>query len=464
MYEDTMIIDADIDVIDPDPEPTDQLPMVRDADVNMQVATAKRWPRDEAKFRNNLLTRVSDENLAPTCFYSFRRGGKLIEGPSIRVAEIAANAWGNLRSQTREAKPPDDKYVYAETAIWDLESNNAFSFQTKRKILTKDGRRFSEDMVNVTLAAATKISFRNAIISTIPRAYIEEAWNKARSIAVGTLATLQAKRTQAMDYFKRFGIPEADILTVLSRESVEQVDLADVGFLIGLRTATTEGHITLDDAFASREAEIDGETRAQRIAREIKARKSDEPDATIKVEPIIPKENVARKPKPQVETTPTQVDLQREFVAQLRKHNIHHADFEAWNGNKPIDSLTVEEVRNWQDGLNRLESGKGTMETLFPGLETMPPDDEMEVEAEVVEPEPEKKVAPPPAEMDLPTAREALVEALAGLRINLAQFEKWGEKPLERISLAKLVNILQVIDKVVAGEIEFDAAFEGLGD
>ena len=82
---------------------------------------------------------TTDKDIAAACFYVIPRAGSFIEGPSIRLAEIALNAWGNSVAQafiTHE----DDNYVYALGMCRDLEKNVAFRFPSRRRIVDRNGK------------------------------------------------------------------------------------------------------------------------------------------------------------------------------------------------------------------------------------------------------------------------------------------------------------------------------------
>src|SRR3972149_11533333 len=68
------------------------------AAIDMQISTAKAYPRNITKATNNAIAIVSmDVETAKTCTYSVPRGGKAITGPSVHLAKILAQVWGNLR-------------------------------------------------------------------------------------------------------------------------------------------------------------------------------------------------------------------------------------------------------------------------------------------------------------------------------------------------------------------------------
>src|SRR5690348_6841125 len=61
------------------------------ASIDMQIATAKQYPRSiTAALREATELATLDEETAKTMLYALKRGGKVIPGPSVRLAEILA--------------------------------------------------------------------------------------------------------------------------------------------------------------------------------------------------------------------------------------------------------------------------------------------------------------------------------------------------------------------------------------
>ena len=86
------------------------------AEIDIQIATAKQYPRDVMRCLSNVEAMVKmDDELALSCTYKLPRGGKSITGPSVRLAEILASNWGNLRCKT-EIVGTDDKTVTARAS------------------------------------------------------------------------------------------------------------------------------------------------------------------------------------------------------------------------------------------------------------------------------------------------------------------------------------------------------------
>jgi len=121
--------------------------------IDQQIATAHAFPRNIKRATDNSVAIVTmDKETAETCTYSVPRGGKAITGPSVYLAKIIAQQWGNMRVEAKVTSV-DSKQVTSHAVCWDLESNLAIKVEVKRSVVGKNGR-FNEDMINVTGNAA----------------------------------------------------------------------------------------------------------------------------------------------------------------------------------------------------------------------------------------------------------------------------------------------------------------------
>ena len=219
------------------------------ANIDMLIATAKKYPRDLARVRRSMEAMATlDEDTAASCNYFLSRNGKSIEGPSVRMAEIAVASYQNIRCGCRVIGN-DGKTVTGQGFCHDLENNLFIAFETQRRITDKLGNLYSEDMQVLTGNAAAAIAFRNAVFKVIPGAFIKPVAEKAKSVAVGDLKTLTQRRTRALNSFAKIGVTEARVLEMLGRRNTEEIDLADVEKLFGTFTAIREGTTTIEESF-----------------------------------------------------------------------------------------------------------------------------------------------------------------------------------------------------------------------
>lgn len=219
------------------------------AELDQQIATAKAYPRSIAAFQRRCEEMVAlNPEVADECVYAVPRDGKTIEGPSSRLAEIVANAWGNCRVMARILSD-EGEYVTAQGVFHDLEQNVAVNVEVRRRIVNRSGHRFSVDMVNTTGNAAISIALRNAVFKGVPKAYWNRAFLKAVAIAEGSPETLEKRRKAMLEYLAKQGVPEARVLATLGVEGVDDIGLAQLATLRGLATAVKEGDATLESAF-----------------------------------------------------------------------------------------------------------------------------------------------------------------------------------------------------------------------
>lgn len=219
--------------------------------IDQQIATAKRYPRKLKTVLENIETMVTiDERVAESMFYSLERrengGGKVyIRGPSIRMAEAFGSAWGNLRIETRIVGEEGGRWVVAEAVAADLETNTAAKVQVRRRITTKNGRRYSDDMIGVTAAAAQSIAYRNAMFRVIPRVYVERAQRQAENIVLGGAKPLKRVLTEALEFFSGHGITEPQVLAAAGIESRDEVQRSTILDLVGFANRMRDGELTV---------------------------------------------------------------------------------------------------------------------------------------------------------------------------------------------------------------------------
>ena len=218
-------------------------------EIDIQVATAHRFPRSIKSFKQAALEMATlDIETAAGCFYALPRGGKTIEGPSVRLAEIVLSAWGNIRADARVIDVGPTQ-ITAEGMCWDLEKNVAVRVQVKRRITDKHNNRYPEDMIVVTGNAACAIALRNAVFKVVPMMYTKDIEAKAREVAIGDASTLSTRRAECIAAFGKMGVTQDRVLSAIGKAGIDDVTLDDLGTLRGMFTAIREGDTTVDEAF-----------------------------------------------------------------------------------------------------------------------------------------------------------------------------------------------------------------------
>lgn len=222
------------------------------AAIDTQIATAKAYPRNIKRSTDNALAIATlDVETAKTCTYSVPRGGKAITGPSVHLAKILAQCWGNMRVEAKVVAIEHGQ-ITSEAVCFDLENNLAIKTQVKRSIIGRAGR-FNDDMITVTGNAANAIAMRNAILSVIPRAIVDKVYNASKSTITGDVSDetkLIAKRKQVLDALKdTYSVTEAEILKAVGKAAQSHLTADDLITLIGIGTAIKDGDTTVEQAF-----------------------------------------------------------------------------------------------------------------------------------------------------------------------------------------------------------------------
>lgn len=296
------------------------------SEVEAQLDAAHRYPRQLKRFLNEAITLATfSVEIAESCMYSLPRAGKVITGPSIRLAEMIASAYGNMHVGARVVGV-EDKEIIAHGVAWDLEKNLRVTMEKRRRITKKDGRRFDDDMITVTGNAAASIGLRDAIFRVVPKAYVMAVYDAARKVAVGDASTLADKRQAVWERLQKMGATPERILARIGKASLEDIGLGELEALIGFGVAIKDGGSTVDEAFPSLEklkAE-DGKSALDNIVEKEKAKKEAKPEdsgSAVKAQPQTasdapPEKAVAQAPRPDVPPVCTQSDIdQLEILA-----------------------------------------------------------------------------------------------------------------------------------------------------
>lgn len=226
------------------------------SEVDVAISTAKAYPRNIDKAINEILTiATKTKGTAEECFYALPRKErqkdgsmktKLIEGPSVRLAEIIAFSWGNINFGFRIVSN-DGKKITAQAVCHDLERNVRGQIEVDRRITTRDGRTFNEDMQIVTGNAAGSIALRNAILRVIPKAVVADITSNIKQVAIGKINDLETAKKDAINHFDGLGVTEKEILEVLGLKKSDQITVDDIFTLRAIATAIKEGSATVDD-------------------------------------------------------------------------------------------------------------------------------------------------------------------------------------------------------------------------
>lgn len=221
------------------------------AEIDQQVATARAYPRSLKAVQARILSMATlDEESAEEAVYALPRGGKPIQGPSIRFAEILKQSYGNCRAAARVVSVDRrEMYVEAEGVFHDLETNTATMARVRRRISNKNGKLLTEDMIIVTGNAACSIALRNAIMGGVPKPLWRKAYEQVLATIAGDVTTLSETREKAVRHFANYGVKPEEVFVALGVGGWEDITVDHVVVLRGMASAIKNGESTVEEMF-----------------------------------------------------------------------------------------------------------------------------------------------------------------------------------------------------------------------
>ena len=282
------------------------------ASIDIQITTAKNYPRSMAKFKKRAEEMITmDEETAASCLYRRpvgKEGGKMkyAEGESIRLAEIVASSYGNIRvaGMIVEMEP---RHVKAVGVAHDLETNVAYKAEVIESTVNKYGQPFSERMRVVVAKAAQSKAIRDAIFRVCPKSLCKNLIEKAKIVACGDEKTFSKRRDGVMAWIKSLKIDEKRVWNALGIDGKEDITYDVLLQLTGLKTALDENDCTIDEAFPKLEQEESKGSVTDRIKDRFDP-KSDAKKETKKTDSKTTKAKADVKKEPDPEELPEDFD------------------------------------------------------------------------------------------------------------------------------------------------------------
>ena len=204
------------------------------AETQAAMVIAKKFPRDPIAAMDRILNACTRPTLAEQALYTYSRGGTEITGPSIRMAEALAQAWGNLQFGIRELEQrPGESTV--EAFAWDIETNTrqVKVFQVKHQRDTKKGSYALTDARDIYELTANQGArrLRACILGVIPGDVIEAATKQCET-TLSTKAEITPERIASLlEKFGEFGVTKAQIEKHIQRhiDAMSPAQLVSLG-------------------------------------------------------------------------------------------------------------------------------------------------------------------------------------------------------------------------------------------
>ena len=196
-------------------------------EVQSALVIAKKFPRDTNQAFTNIINSCKRISLAQGAMYQYPRGGEIVTGPSIRMAEVLAQNWGNLDFGVRELERRIDQsgkgVSIAESYCWDLETNTrqTKTFEVPHEMHTKKGTKRLTDPRDIYELVANNGArrLRACILGIIPGDVVDAAVAQCRAtVAKGTGEPIEDRIRKMLLGFKDLGVTQEMIEKKLGHE------------------------------------------------------------------------------------------------------------------------------------------------------------------------------------------------------------------------------------------------------
>lgn len=229
------------------------------AAIDVQVSTAHAYPRSLKKFQTRALDMATlDEATAESCIYCRPVGKeknaegqfveKYAEGASIRLAEIVAASYGNIRVASRVIEQTE-RMVRCEGVAHDLESNYAGKSEVMEATVTKEGKPYSERQRMLIAKVCLAKAYRDAVFKVVPMALCKTVIDAAKNVIAKTDKPIEERRKAVQAWVAKIGIDEKRVFAALEVNGWSEVGNDHLIKLTGIKTAMKEEGIKIDDAF-----------------------------------------------------------------------------------------------------------------------------------------------------------------------------------------------------------------------
>jgi hypothetical protein len=222
-------------------------------EVQAAVFMAKQFPRDE----NMALARINQScqriGLASKAVYTYPRGGQNVTGPSIRLAEAMAHAWGNIQCGVVELEQRPGESV-CMAYCWDVETNtrDCRTFTVPHVRSTKNGLQTLTDPRDIYELVANQGARRKraCILAVIPKDIVDYAVDCCqRTLASGHKEPLIDRLRNLVTHFqKTFSVPLESIERYMGYK-LDAFTETDGATLAGIFNALKDGAAKREDYF-----------------------------------------------------------------------------------------------------------------------------------------------------------------------------------------------------------------------
>lgn len=247
-------------------------------EVQAAFVIAKKFPRNQHESYSAIIDACKRPFLAEKAMYAYPRGGSLVTGPSIRLAEAMSQAWGNLDCGIREVSQNNGVSV-AEAYAIDLQTNTRITkvFHVKHERHTKKGVTRLTDPRDVYELVANQGArrLRACILGIIPGDVVEAAVDRCRKTLESSDVPISEQIRKMVIAFDEIGI-KVEHLEKRLGHNLDATIPAEIVTLKGIFRSLSDGMAKREDFFEISSVNKDSGKAKEELANLLDAKKQKE--------------------------------------------------------------------------------------------------------------------------------------------------------------------------------------------
>ena len=271
-------------------------------EVQAAMIVAKRFPRDSNESYLRIMKACERKTLAKEAMYAYPRGGQQVTGPSIRLAEVLAQSWGNLNFGVRELSQANGESE-VEAFAWDLETNTkqvkVFRVPHTRKAKGKNETLSDPRDIYEHVASQAARRLRACILGIIPGDIVDAAVDQCEKTLQKDEKPMEDRIRDMLVAFNEFGVSK-EMIEARLLHKIEATIPPELSSLIKIYKSIKDGMSKREDWFVIKAPAAPSET-AESLTAEItgkkEAPKSPETKPEVKPEPKVDPPTETKKPE-----------------------------------------------------------------------------------------------------------------------------------------------------------------------
>jgi len=220
-------------------------------EIQAALVIAKKFPRDQMKAYESIMNACKRKSLAESSIYAYPKGNQVVTGPSIRLAEVLAQSWGNIKTgivELSQANGVSEVKAFA----WDLETNyESFKiFHVPHVRHTKFGSKTLTDPRDIYEMVANQGSrrLRACILAVIPGDVVDSAVTQCEDTLKSGSEPIAERVKKLVVAFSEMGV-NVEMLVKRLGHNLDVVIEAELVVLRGIYKSIKDGMAKREDFF-----------------------------------------------------------------------------------------------------------------------------------------------------------------------------------------------------------------------